>query len=1005
MSSAALADTLLNSQEACSAPTGAEEPPPLQPGNSTRRSVSFSVLMQIFIFTSLAVIVVAILLIFKLYVVVEVEKVAARYLDATGEIVQRMVQASLEHAVEAAFYAAAGGNVTDLVSWTSDMQWRCQSIQYANFGFVAAYVVFRSGLAVGCNSSSDCWVVHACSYNPKVLCRRSTIPAVAAERPNAPNTYPSPQMYNPQSASPLQYATTQHPNGTLAAVLLFAPLFFPMENESDGVFVGVLATQAVQDVLNTVYADENSEGIEAYLREEQTGRVLVSSQNYVQSDEPLLSRSIQLSNNTPTWSVVIQATHSVVSDLERGTYVVVVVSLSVAIAVSIASIMVIRIALAPLAVLREQLDALARLRFNCGISESQQHSFIREIDMMFRSFFILADTLRGYRTVLAECGDAGGADSVVATGELPRVEEEEEGKKHVIPVTLTYVSRKRGLVKRTVTFGHTYVDGDENLYFNFVADCLKNVQENKYEVVAIHVLTQSRKVVISGSRQLEEAISTCPGELQATMRKSATRTLLSPVSLLVDLLNLLLNIAFISTVLAAAPTKSARLSMYVFLGLYSFTIFVNVAISLWLLKRAQRDHVTMEWLGQAGVEVSVLLLLCSVNTQHIHFLWSHWNLGGLRFNCPRDIWLWSKAVQWSYFGFVFGDLMQLAYKFFLLYSSEDLASLTTASLLMSATSIGLALPKKISFFTLSRKADSQGEEDAPSRQRTGNVATLTAQSTTALMVALHDIASHTQLRIAAECSAFYSNVFALVKSSEGTVLYFHSGVVLAAFNAPKPTHHYNEKALLCALQCVDTMQQSFNVRVTAALLCDLVPVGMLGSSTQKNFECLVSEQLLQRMMRFGIAGGIPVLATPPCAALAGPSFRVFPHAVASGDGPYYEVRLKYAASRGKTRVPCWVRALSPFGVLTEEKEFLQRVNDLASGIIHNDGSMPFDETVSGTISGAMGEANAVSTIFGQDYQVPEDEPRQGGDDGALLMVPIQRTAAFVLRGMRPVKKN
>jgi hypothetical protein len=886
-------------------------PPTADAKNSS--TVSLPVVVQAFLVVAIAIVVLSISLCFRFLSVVAMEKVGGLYFDAAAAGVSIQMKDFLQQGSDSLTFISYRlrnermmndmSQVCALHHRSRDtsfrMLWNRASDAQLDFTLswygVAGADALSTPPSSGGNSSFSTLNLTWCS------CWNWTSQRDACGAPL--------ESWNFQAPPP--FVTDTLPNGTLSSLTMQQQTGIrwggptaraagrpppssasPLQDSGARLLLRLVIQESfIQNILTKYYSTPGSTGITAYLvQSASTDTVLVESYQRRREEAVLLTDSaatFDLGVDGLDWKVAVEAGNSIVTELRRGTYVVVVIALSIALAVAVAAIVLLRVVLTPLGKLRMDMMSAAQLHFD---SLPLRQSIIREIDDMARSFAIMVTRLKAYKPMLTELLESrsrrsgstfspkSGGNSATQSflgfhsdEELEDDEEDGDGAgiahTHLLRVTVRYLSRRQKLEKGRVTFEHSYRDGDPELLDRFILDCLTNLGLSKFEVAGIHVESRGSQVHVVENRQLEQLISTCPGEMNVVLTKTSVKTLLSPFSLFIDLCNFALNLAIIfGTVFLVQSNRSQRLSVYLFAGLYAFAFAVNVPISLWCLKRGQRDPKFKEWLSQAGLEVSVMLLLCMLNTQHVHFLWSHWSFFGiLNFNAPRPLPLWKMCVRWSMFGFVFIDLMQLFYKVFRLWNEEPLSTITGIALATSALSIALALPKKVTFFAMSRKPESEEKTESFYRQRTSGNASLTSHEVTLLLFRLfanekdNKKVSH---RLALECSAFYNAVLTNAKRCEGTILFYHGTDVLVIFNAPRPVENHAAKAISCAFSAFDALKQ-YRVRCAASVTTDVLPVGMLGSTTRKTYQVCSPSTIaaLSRLVDFGLAAKMQVIAT------------------------------------------------------------------------------------------------------------------------------------------------
>jgi hypothetical protein len=227
----------------------------------------------------------------------------------------------------------------------------------------------------------------------------------------------------------------------------------------------------------------------------------------------------------------------------------------------------------------------------------------------------------------------------------------------------------------------------------------------------------------------------------------------------------------------------------------------------------------------------------------------------------------------------------------------------------------------MSFFAIARGEppnETFADEQSSLRPRSGLTHALDLVEAT---VVIFRLVSHTSstVRCAAEFSAFYNAVFGLVKSNDGTILYFHADEVHAIFNCPKSTQFHAAKALKCILASQKVLQD-MRLMCVASVATDKLVVGYLGSVTRKTYQCFGPFDALRRMNTFALAAKIRVTATrrvvdtvaayPP---VVGKVFKFHAQEVAGDDGVYFEVTSAVKRNR-PTKVPAHLRALPFFGV-------------------------------------------------------------------------------------------
>lgn len=668
------------------------------------------------------------------------------------------------------------------------------------------------------------------------------------------------------------------------------------------------------------------------------------------------------------WTIRVSSGESIVGSLATGTYVVLVVCVAIAVAVSIGGLMTLRLLLNPLDQVHRDMHHASALQFHRIDASKFPPSILREMNLVTRSFLQLVKKLRSYRSVLLDVYDSSlrsrssslastsselinvsmdsrsafgssfasssGGDTLessssfvgqlsasLATGTAEDLEFLSSIRKgsfvnpvhetdnslddaldldnqHLVKVQLAYISRRHsGRQRKQVTLEHTYRDGDPELLHKFRTDCLKSLHISVFEEVRLQVQCNGVYVDVRNDTQMADAFSVARGELLVRVSKCSVKKVLSPVALLVDLLNFVMNIALITlglnTTRAGTPE---RLSINVFFGLYAAGFIVNLCITLLLLKQGQRDPRMKAWLSQAGLEVSLMLIFCALNTQNIHFLWSQWSLG-LKYNAPRIHFLWKRGIMYSLFGFVALDLMQVMYKGYRVIGGEDLIILSIVSLLTACVSIALSLKKRVDFvvYCVSKWRSRSGSQssvsgtDVPTdaaneeemdqsfreggswarRPRAGLSCPIFSEEATVIMfrccVASPDVGTkvldrHAQQRqhnkAASHLNRFFSLVFSEVAQAQGHVLWFHGTEVAASFNSPKPLEHHTSKALKCALQVhrgFRLIQQSA-AAVAGAALPTQPPIGRTDAGASHAY-CNLVVAIVRGQYMFGTLGG------------------------------------------------------------------------------------------------------------------------------------------------------
>ena len=916
--------------------------------------------MQLFLISSLVLIVVSIALLFNYFSIVAVNDIALQYLGAAlGQLNEQVQQVLLDTVDGIEFVGAALGDDLQYRANNTPAAWAATRSCMVHSLFPGAlqviYAVFNDGSVGGCFSGDNgAFTITKRCKDPAVFnCTLEMfLTTPAGESFFSSNLSATTQYYASlasQRVDPstnISWTTLTLPNGTLDQLQAFR---FSRSFETSSVLGAVVVANISASVFVAALerAQQASEGISVALFQQGLSTPLLQTES-----APFLSSSDFVTGDIKLggvfslgWEARVEAGGSVVKSFNTATYVVIVVSVIIGIVVSIVGVVALRMLLTPLRFLKDDMVSASSLKFDALRLHT---SVLRELNIMYEDFMDMASRLNAYKPFLLEAMNPvrsksllsasstmnGGNSSMTFSLEMfDKLEDsdglvdeagDEQASQHLIKVDLSYVSRRTGQIKKAVSFEHQYLDGDDQLKDKFAADCLTNLGLHKFEMVSMEVCSRGVFVKIRTNRQLEEAIATCPGELRVKMKSAVVRKLLSPVSVLVDVANLLINIVIIIFgELSSSPGTAERLSINIFVGLYAFALGVNVMISLWLLKRGKREPKMKDWLAQAGQEVSVMLLICSLNTQHVHFLWSHWSLFGLRFNAPRSFDLWQLCVRWSLFGFFFSDIMQILYKMYRLTDNYSLWVLTAAGLATSVFSIGLSLPKKLSFFAIARGQapdETFGDEHGALRPRSGLTHALDAVEATIVLFRLLPSASlSSSLRCSVEFTAFYTAVFSVVKSNEGSILHFHADEVQAIFNSPKATQFHAAKALKCVLSCQRALHD-LRLSAVASVASDTFVVGYLGSATRKTFQCFGPFDMLQRMNCFAESTRMRVTATrrvmdtvTTYPAAVSKVFKFHAHDVAADDGMYYEVTSATRKHR-RIKVPALQKALPFFGV-------------------------------------------------------------------------------------------
>lgn len=736
------------------------------------------------------------------------------------------------------------------------------------------------------------------------------------------------------------------------------------------------------------------------------------------------------------WVVRVDSGSSIVGSLSQGTTVVFVVSLAIAVAVSMATLFALRLLLNPLAHVRNVIQSAALLKFSSANPSKFPPSILAEMNLVTQSFLRLLVKLRSYRNVLLDAYDASprsplrrlgsgslrssvveslstsfastmnsadsfafsdtssvfdGDDSSSSFSSLSsptssrawvdlgddettdvamRVRDsfkvalaeqhdsgsaENDAEQHVVKVQLAYVSRRhKGRQRQSITMEHTYSDGDVDMLHKFRKDCLRALGLNVFEEVQLHVMCNGVFVVVSSNAQLADAISMARGELVVKVLKCSVKKILSPVALLVDLINFIINIALIALAMQSSRAGTAsRLSITVFCGMYCSAFLVNLLVTLLLLKEGQKETRMREWLSQAGLEVSLMLVFCSLNTQHIHFLWSQWSKG-LKFNAPRSHRVWKLSIQYSVFGFVFLDLMQLCYKSYRVLESEEYMELSACGLLVGCVSIALSLKKRVDFvvvlvrrwwhgtsnssdaathpqsrsdahgpsiMTMQDDASCVGDDSALLRRpRAGLSSPMQSEDATILLLR-HKcgsdatpcagqsqrgvITSSAAASITLELNRFLSSVMSSARAVDAHILFFFGSEIALVFNFPKAVEHHVHRALKFAFTIKkkfdierqgDGMGLTTNATISVALVRDTFVFGTLGSSSRKTLQCFADWDQLGRMLDVAESAQLSgVVTTRSCAALLNQRGHgvvpiATPHKVLTSDQYFVELR-------------------------------------------------------------------------------------------------------------------
>jgi hypothetical protein len=919
--------------------------------------VSLAVFFQVFLVVSLSLLVVTISLLFRYFSIVAVDRIKLYYLEtAAVEVAARvgayfrqgdealhvMVQDPLAMAAATASSAGAAAALANTTVGAAAAHWleQCAAVQhlFGDMAFAVAAVSTANGSVVcgarAATGADNCWVVERDTASQKVTGSAPLVSpwdhqqgaaatanrtALSATMLDAVRFQVPPSVWSTAPGKGAGIAFTElAQDGDTHAFLRAA---HRMWLSPDAVAVVVRDGAAVRRGLLVGWVQEQMVGIVAWLGAARTtspnggvgatpagpllsteqGRAAAElEQHTVTSVVPLgLALPAAARDTRLLLEVAVAMTEGLSTELQQNVSLIVVVSLGILVAMCMAGSLSLRLLLAPLALLKADVRAANQLQLN---RIPQRRSVVREVQAMMASFTTMVARLRGYKPFLTEVDEAAVLGKDAAKNHSlssTRRRTEAAAARHLLRVRLRYVTRKTNLIKGLENFDHSYSDGDAAQLEKLLEACKKIVKVHAFDTMTLAVEEKQRAVAITSNRQLQELILMANGEIQLVMKKGSVRKLLSPVALLVDLANMVVNVLLAASVLFAPASSADRLSIFVFVGFYGGAMMVNMGIALWLLKTGQRHDRFRRWMSQAGLEVSLLLLLASQSTQHIHFLWSQWSiLGALNFNAPRILAVWERSVSFSYFGFVFSDLMQLVFKMYRISAiGGSLQALTVVAMCLSVASVSLSVPKKLAHFAVAKRrwtavgGDDMADMDAMAgdddnmsgdgdilpagRTRWGQVRTLTGHETTVVLMQLvaergagdgdGGAAVHVAAdRLAAECSFFYSTVLRQVKAAGGTMLFFHGREMAAIFNKPKPVARHCFKAVACARACQKELAQQFALRMIASVVTDVHPVGNLGSTHRKSFQCIGPYNQLRRMNQFAEARRLDLLATGKC---------------------------------------------------------------------------------------------------------------------------------------------
>jgi hypothetical protein len=844
------------------------------------RALPFTLLFQGFVVLSLVAVTVTVLALFNSVTGLAIEGVREHYLTTSSDESAFLLRSNLDDLVVIGQFAAATARVNIMSSSNAQLARHARSslVLFPRGGFDEVLVIQGNGNAAACVGNTSTRITCASgAYSPSNTSwswvPEDVLADVSWPDLSMPATLSARWCFNESRITSQRVFVTP---GLVPSLMVETCEFF--NGVGDPAVSRAIAP--LSSIITFLEALAPS-GLRLVVVNLQVMPAVAESFETVNTDAGLGARLVVAAPRSGLLATVVASlTDAEAEGLGVSLAVMISVSIAFLFATCVATALALRLVLAPLAVLKADMIDAARLRLDRMVPH---RSIIAELDSMATTFHQMVERLRSYRPIIAELRETSHflrdrLSSQTSTSAYA------EHAQHLIRIQLEYVSRKAGQVKRATSFEHTYRDGDPRLLENLLDTCKLNVGAHRFEVVQLTVQELSREqVTVATNRHLEEVIASSPGTLHIHIRKNGEKKLLSPVALFVDLFSSVLNVVLIFW-LAFAPEfdRADRVSMSVFAGFYALVIGVNVVICLWLLRQGQAHERFREWVGQAAMEVSILLLVGSQNTQHIHFLWSNWTFAGaLFFNAPRVMSVWRNAVSLSYFGFVFGDLGQISFKLYRLSvakGGDGFLVFVGLSLLVSLTSVVLHAPKKLAHLATARsksrsssyiipgternEGDASDELRRP-RPRWGHFRSLTAKRVATLLLRIPqgNAKKRVVTRFASECGLAYSCAFKHIKGANGTVLYFHAFEIAAVFNANHAVDDPLLAAFTAARDAIADVKAESGMDLTAAIALDNCPVGSLGTAKRKSQHCFCDWMALRRAAIIAEALQLSVVCT------------------------------------------------------------------------------------------------------------------------------------------------
>lgn len=590
--------------------------------------------------------------------------------------------------------------------------------------------------------------------------------------------------------------------------------------------------------------------------------ITVDKENYFVNCEVVGALTLRVSDSYVAVSVLLKA--SVLSYLLVAIRNVVLLVGGAAIVILLFSAVLVRFIARPFRILSKRMRAVSHMK---GFQDDDKNRFkierarFREIDEMqsaFEEIILQLNKLKNFtpdnavedqtETTFSETWGASSNVTVMDSDKLDKVN-----------IALKYISRSNAMEKKNVNFLFKFKSNEGNIFEDLVRECLNSVGEHLFQDVKLEaeIPGEEQALTLQNSKQFEDVLVLSPYELHLNMYKSSTRNLLTPAMAVIDTANVIATLVFTVQVLTHATDSEEEITGTTFVFLYVFALVGNLLIGFHLLRDYAEQERMYKWITSQRLEVGITLFLSMLNTQNIQLLWSNLRITKLLyFNAPRSPELQRRSVIWSLFGFVFCDLMQLAFKVYILtksgFSRSVLISIGTSSV-----AVGFNLIKKFAVLSLIRGGNaSTNSQRTPRHRRETKIgmSALRVRSVSLMLVvwqpphSMSPLALHSGL----ELNRMYEMVFAITKQNMGSIISFSNGEILIAFNAANSTEWPSTCHIaLAGVPCAISLSKALRAVGIAACICltseDTCVVGLLGSSSRRSFHCFASTQRMHRM--------------------------------------------------------------------------------------------------------------------------------------------------------------